>query len=44
MEFTKEFTPEDMMQFAHDPEGMRKNPDMVKGLIRDGEFRTIKKE
>ena len=44
MEFTKGFTLEDMMQFAHDLEEMRKNLDMVKGLIRDGEFITIKKE
>jgi len=44
MEFTKEFTLKDMMQFAHDLEEMRKGLDMVKGLLGDSEIRTIKKE
>jgi hypothetical protein len=33
MEFTKELTLEDMMQFAHDLEVMRKGLDVVKGLL-----------
>ena len=44
MEFTKEFTLKDMMQFAHDLEEMRKGLDMAKGLLGESEVRTIKKE
>jgi hypothetical protein len=44
MEFTKEFTLKDIMQFAHDLEEMRKGLDMVKELLGDSEIRTIKKE
>jgi len=44
MDFTKEFTLRDMMQFAHDLEKMRQNFNMVKELIGNGELKTIKKE
>jgi len=44
MKFTKELTLKDMMQFAHDLEEMQEGLDMIKGLLGDGEIRTIKKE
>ena len=44
MEFTKDFTMKDMMQLAHDLEEMRKTLDMVKWVLGESEFRTIKKE
>ena len=44
MEFTKELTLKDMMQFAHDIEEMQEGLDMFNGLLGDSEIRTIKKE
>ena len=44
MEFPKELSLEDMMQFAHDLEEMLEGLDMVNGLLGNSEIRTIKKE
>ena len=44
MEYAKELSMKDMMQFAHDLEEMRVGLDMIKGLLGDSEIRTIKKE
>ena len=44
MEFTRELTLKDMMQFAHDLREMQERLDMVKGLLGDSGIRTIKKE
>ncbi len=44
MEFTKELTLKDMMQFAHDFGEMQEGLDMIKWLLGDSEIRTIKKE
>ena len=44
MEFTKELTLEDMMQFAHDLEEMLEGINMVNGFLGDSKIRIIKKE
>lgn len=44
MEFTKELTLKEMMQFAHDLERMRESLDMINGLLGDSKIRTTKKE
>jgi len=44
MEYAKELSMKDMMQFAHDLEEMLEGLNMVNGLLGDSEIRTIKKE
>ena len=44
MDFTKEYTLKDMMQFAQDLKELQKNLDMVKEFMGDIEFKTIKKQ
>ena len=44
MEFPKELTLEDMMQFAHNLEEILEGLNMYNGFIGDSETRTIKKE
>jgi len=44
MEYAKELSLKDMMQFAHDLEEMLEGLKMVNGLLGDSEIRTIKKE
>jgi len=44
MEYAKELSMKDMMQFAHDLEEMLEGLNMVNGLLGDSKIRTIKKE
>ncbi len=44
MEYAKELSMKDMMQFAHDLEEMWEGLNMFNGLLGDSEIRTIKKE
>jgi hypothetical protein len=44
MEYAKELSMKDMMQFAHDLEEIREGLNMFNGLLVDSEIRTIKKE
>lgn len=44
MDFSKDFTLKDMMQFAHDLEEMNEDLEMIKWLLGDKEIITAKKE
>lgn len=44
MEYAKELSMKDMMQFAHDLEEMLEGLNMFNGFLGDSEIRTIKKE
>jgi hypothetical protein len=44
MEFPKELTLEEMMQFAHNLEGIVEGLNMFNGSPGDSEIRTIKKK
>ena len=43
-ELTKESTLKDIMQFAHDLNGIKEDLDMIKWLLGDSKIQTIKKE
>ena len=44
MEFTKELTLKEIMQFAHDIERMQESLDMINGLLGVDNSRITKKE